>query len=159
MAKTLPYIQYRFDIYMDNYFTNIPSFAYLRSIGIGACGTTGKGSKKFPATFTKKRSSKGNRLVWNTLEGEVVDQVLALLWMDNNYVLPLTTIHEVKGLENYILCLRRCPGKTSTNAKVVRPIFGDRHTRYLLIPIIINPTVQLFGCRQVNYLLPPVNWG
>lgn len=63
---------------------------------------------------------------------------MVLLWMDNNYVLLLTTIHQVKGRENYVWSVRRRPGPTSTNAKVVRPIFGDSHTRRLLIPVVIN---------------------
>lgn len=70
--------------------------------------------------------------------GEVVDGVLALLWMGNNFVLLLTTIHEVKGIENYILRLRCCPGIMSTNAKIVQPAFNGQQTRQLLIPVIID---------------------
>lgn len=146
LAKTLPYSTYRFDLYMDNYFTNIPLFSYLRNtLGIGACGTTRQGSKKFPSAFSKMKASRDPRPVWNTLAGEVIDEVLALIWMDNNYVLLLTTIHKVKGAESYIWRSRRRPGVTSTNAKVVRPIFGGQHTRMLLIPVLIDMYNHFMG--------------
>lgn len=123
---------------MDNYFTNIPLFAYLRTLGIEAAGTTQQGSKCFPTEFAKLKASKTPRPIWNTLQGKVINDVLALIWMDNNYVLFLTTIHEVKGVENHILRSRHRPGITSTNTKIVRPIFGGNHTRMLLIPVLIN---------------------
>lgn len=84
------------------------------------------------------KASKGAQPTWNTLAGEVIDEVLALIWMDNNYVLLLTTIYQVKGAENYILRLRRRPGITSTNAKVVRPVFNDIFICMILTPVIIN---------------------
>jgi hypothetical protein len=40
LVFALPYQQYRFTIYMDNYFTSIPLFRHLRNYGIGAVGTT-----------------------------------------------------------------------------------------------------------------------
>ena len=39
MIKTLPYTSNQFNVYMDNYFTNVLLFQVLRSQGIGACGT------------------------------------------------------------------------------------------------------------------------
>jgi hypothetical protein len=103
LARTLPYTTYRCDLYMDNYFSNIPIFAYLRiELRIGACGTAQKGSQMFSKDFAKRKASKSPRPACNTLLGEVVDQVSALIWIDNNYILHLTTIHKVKSLESYI---------------------------------------------------------
>lgn len=39
MIKTLPHTSNQFNVYMDNYFTNVPLFQVLRSEDIGACGT------------------------------------------------------------------------------------------------------------------------
>ena len=39
LALSLPYSTYRFDIYMDNYFSNVPVFQALLAQGIGAMGT------------------------------------------------------------------------------------------------------------------------
>lgn len=39
MCRKLPISKFKFDIYMDNYFSSIPLFSYLRTVGIGACDT------------------------------------------------------------------------------------------------------------------------
>lgn len=123
---------------MDNYFINIPLFTSIRELGIGGCGTTWQGSKKFPTVFAILNASIRTRLVWNTVQGEVVDDVLALIWMDNNFVLLLITIHQLKGAHNYVPWRHRRPGISSINLNVVRPVFQDQHTRMLLIPVIID---------------------
>jgi hypothetical protein len=38
-AKTLLYISYKFNIFIDNLFTNIKLFGQLRKLGIKTCGT------------------------------------------------------------------------------------------------------------------------
>ena len=48
LALKLPYRQKTFNIYMDNYFSSIPLFSYLRAKNIGACGTVRTNSRKFP---------------------------------------------------------------------------------------------------------------
>ncbi|UZO25158.1 uncharacterized protein OCT59_017439 [Rhizophagus irregularis] len=50
------------------------------------------------------------------LSGVVVDDVLAVLWMDNGPVTMLSTIHQINGDENRIERIRRRPRETSTNA-------------------------------------------
>lgn len=40
LATSLPYQSMRFEIILDNYFTNVPLFEALLDIGIGAAGTT-----------------------------------------------------------------------------------------------------------------------
>lgn len=42
------------------------------------------------------------RPTWNTVQGQFINNVLALIWMDNNYIIFLTTIHQVQDAENYI---------------------------------------------------------
>jgi len=110
LVSCLPYQQFRFNIYLDNLFTNVLLFRLLRQKGIGACGTTRKNSEGYPKTFkNKKEKGKSTYPEWNTLEGELVGSgdVLALLWMDQNLVMMLTTIHEVDNIGCYITRNRR----------------------------------------------------
>jgi hypothetical protein len=151
LAKSLPYTTHQFDVYRDNYFSNIPMFKYLRDLGIGACWTPRPNSKLFPPSFTKKKTSLRHRPVWNILEGEVIDEVLSLIWMDNNYVLLLTTIHQVKGVEDYVCRVRRRQGASSTNARLVRLIFGDNPTKRILIPIVIH-MYNLFMVESISLI-------
>ena len=39
LITQLPYHRLSYNVYMDNYFSNVPLFQNLRQIGIGACGT------------------------------------------------------------------------------------------------------------------------
>ena len=110
LVSCLPYQQFPFNIYLDNLFTNVPLFSLLRQKGIGACGTTRKNSEGYPDMFKKKNENgKSTYPEWNTLEGEVVggENVLALLWIDENLVMMLTTIHEVDNIGSYITRNRR----------------------------------------------------
>jgi len=59
---------------MDNFFSNINLFKFLRDRNIGACGTIRVNFTKFPKSLKIKE-----KLDWNTLLGKVVDNVLALL--------------------------------------------------------------------------------
>jgi len=49
LAKTLPLHdhRYKFDIYLDNYFTNYNLLMELRKLGIGAAGTVSKKISNF----------------------------------------------------------------------------------------------------------------
>jgi hypothetical protein len=40
LMQTLPYKDYQFTLFYDNLFGNPKLFSLLRSLGIGACGTT-----------------------------------------------------------------------------------------------------------------------
>lgn len=90
-----------FNIYMDNYFTSIKLFQYLREKNIGACGTVRKNSANFPQILKVDK-----KLDWDTLSGVVVEDVLAILWMDNGPVTMLSTIHQINGNENRIERIR-----------------------------------------------------
>ena len=117
---------------MDNYFTSIPLFRYLQSKGIGACGTIRTNSARFP----KQLKVKGN-LDWDTLSGVVVDEVLALLWVDNSIVTILTTIHSL-GDEWKIECSRRRPRLNIVNKSRVQATWGESPRKTVAIPKIID---------------------
>jgi len=105
----LPFQEFQFNVYMDNYFSTIPLFRHLRSHGIGAAGTTRPGRADFPSELALDKSLARRILQWNHLSGIVVDGVCSVLWQDNNMVLFLTTIHDVRQL---VLANRRRPKKT-----------------------------------------------
>ncbi|KAF9367391.1 hypothetical protein CPB97_005841, partial [Podila verticillata] len=97
LAKTLPYSTCTFNIYMDNYFSNVRLFKFLHGLNIGACGTVRINSADFPEPL---KVSKSEKLDWNKLSGVVVNnQVLAIVWMDNAPVTMLTTIHSITDEE------------------------------------------------------------
>ena len=73
LVKQLPQNK-SFNIYMDNYFSSINLFKFLRDKGFGACGTVRTNSQKFPTSLKTKK-----KLDWNTISGVIVDNVLSLL--------------------------------------------------------------------------------
>ncbi|EXX68206.1 hypothetical protein RirG_107200 [Rhizophagus irregularis DAOM 197198w] len=68
------------------------------------CGTVRKNSANFPQILKVDK-----KLEWDTLSGVVVDDVLAVLWMDNGPVTMLSTIHQINGDENRIERIRHRP--------------------------------------------------
>ena len=105
----------------------------MRNNNFGACGTVRKNSAHFPKILKVDK-----KLDWDTLSGVVVDDVLAVLWMDNGPVTMLTTIHEITRNENRVERVRRRPRETSTNATKVRAVFGTASKKALPIPCIID---------------------
>ena len=81
-----------------------------------------------------KEHNKG--LVWNSMLAGEVDRTLVFLWQDNNAVLGCTTAHCLK--DDTILRLRKRPSPISTNARIVRPVFGDLPFKWLYIPRAID---------------------
>ena len=81
---------------MDNYFSNIPLFQYLRQIGIGACETVRKTASGF---LKELKIDKNIKLNWDVRSGVVVNGVLAIFWQDNRPVTVLSTIHCLVGEE------------------------------------------------------------
>jgi len=53
-------------------------------------------------------------------------------------VLALSTVHKVDELNGFIERERRRPAKTSTNAAIVRKVFGDNVRKKLDIPLLID---------------------
>jgi hypothetical protein len=124
-------------IYMDNFFTSVPLFTELRACNFGAIGTT-RQHKEFPQGLVEIKNRFSTKLDWNTLLAKPVDDVLCLAWQDNNIVLAMSTIHTVDTVKDFIEKTRKRPAKTSTNARIVRKVFSDEHTKKLEIPQFID---------------------
>jgi hypothetical protein len=137
LALQLPYKRKPFNIFMDNYFSSISLFAWLRRNNIGACGTVRAASRGFPKELKVPKRAK---LEWNYQTGRVVgedEDVLAALWMDNGPVTMLTTIHGL-GKDWQVSKNRRRPRQTGLNAGHVGEVFGDEGQRILGIPCMID---------------------
>jgi Transposase IS4 len=142
LVLQLPYRDKTFNIFMDNYFSSVPLFSYLRAKGIGACGTVRPNSRGFPKEL---KVSKRVKMDWNFRSGVVVDDVLAMLWMDNGPVTMLTTIHELEGNAWEIEKERKRPRKSTLNSTKVREVFGDNYEKNLKIPRVIDEYNQHMG--------------
>ena len=105
----------------------------MRSKGIGACGTVRTNSARFPKELKIKE-----KLDWDTLSGVVVDEVLALLWVDNSTVTMLTTIHSLKGTESKVERNRRRPRLNIANKSRVQATWGDSPRKTVSIPKTID---------------------
>ena len=105
--------------------------------GYGACGTVCLNSAKFPAEL-KLGKLKYQHLDWNTLVGKVVENVLAILWIDNGPVTMLTTIHNIGEEWTVTREHHHRPRETSSNANTVRQVFGNLSRKILEIPKIID---------------------
>jgi Transposase IS4 len=103
-------------------------------LNIGCTGTTRKNAEGVPSWLIELKKNNRN-LVWDSMLAEQVDQTLCFLWQDNNAVLGMTTMYD---LTETIPRLRKRPAPTSTNARIVRPIFGESTEKQLLIPQIID---------------------
>jgi hypothetical protein len=61
--------------------------------------------------------------------------MLCFLLQDNNTVLEMTTVYD---LTKTVIRLRKRPAPTSTNARIVRPVFGEEIEKELLILRVID---------------------
>src|SRR5262249_10838945 len=118
-------------------FSNIPLFKYLRSIGIGACGTVRTNSIDFPHQLIIGKKEKA-KYDWDTTSGVVVDEVLALVWIDNATVTMLTTVHELIGPGWKIERERRRAKINQTNKARVQETWGDSYKKKVAIPKVID---------------------
>jgi hypothetical protein len=135
LIEQLPFKQQAFNIYMDNFFSSIPLFQYLQTKGIGACGTCRTNSARFPKVL---KVGKDAKLDWNTRSGVVVDDVLAILWIDNGAVTMLSTIHQLIGDDWEVERNRRRPRETHINVVNVRRTWGNDYRKPLYIPKVID---------------------
>lgn len=62
---------YRWNLLLDNYFTNIPLFERLLELGIGAAGTTRINSAGFPISLKIEKEEAKKVLLWRHVSGEV----------------------------------------------------------------------------------------
>jgi hypothetical protein len=101
------------------------------------------GRHDFPSQLNLDKGLASKILEWNDLRAMVVNGVCVALWQDNNTVLFLTTIHDVREL---VLCNRRKPKKSSTNAASTRKPFEDlEHRKLLPIPEMVDDYNQFMG--------------
>ena len=112
-------------------------------------GTTRKNAQGMaPRLITMKKQNRG--LVWNSASGEIVENVLQILWQDNNTVLAMTTAY---FLDQAVWRERKRPALTSTNAHIVRPVFGDSVKKWLEIPLAIDEYNHgMHGVDRANQL-------
>ncbi|EDN09501.1 predicted protein [Histoplasma mississippiense (nom. inval.)] len=99
-----------YSIYMDNYFTSVALFHYLRKQGIGACGTT-RPANLPPLLQELKNSGLSAHIPFNTL------------------------FHKP---DSFIERIRKRPGINSTNGSQIRRLFGDKFEQAMEIPTIID---------------------
>jgi len=135
LATTLPAQRFRFTLYCDNYFSNIPLFTTLREYNISTCGTVRTNSACYPSQF--KLDKKGPPMPWNTISGIVSENrsVLALIWQDKTLVRFLTTAHRAtSGPENFVSRERRHPHITEANRALIDQEWGSDPVRRLSLP-------------------------
>ncbi|CAB5380272.1 unnamed protein product [Rhizophagus irregularis] len=113
LTSQLPIEDKLFNIYMDNYFFSIKLFKYLCEKKIGACGTVRTNSANFLKVLKANK-----KLDWNTLSGVVVDNVLAILWMDNGSVMMLSTIHQIDNENENQIERVRCRPRETINTNI-----------------------------------------
>lgn len=135
LATTLPRANQRFEIFMDNLFTNVPLFVALRKLGIGAAGTTRINASGFPDCLKIERDKAKSILQWGHLSGSVVDGICCLVWQDNNSVFFMTSFHDI---HKTVVRLRRRPKLSSTNGQMVREVFGNQVCKAIPIPVFID---------------------
>ena len=121
-------------LFLDNLFLNQDVCLALLALNIVCMGTTRKNAIGMsPRLIAMKQQNRG--LVWNSASAEIVEGVLQFLWQDNNTVLGITTAY---SLHQTVLRERKRPALTSTNAHIVRPVFGDQVKKWLQIPLAID---------------------
>ena len=88
-------------LFVDNYYTNIPLFQYLSSVGIHAVGTIRENTSSFLETM-KNMAAWGKNKDRGTVRyeriGDSPHDVLLLQWVDGNVVSILSTYHSASYL-------------------------------------------------------------
>lgn len=145
------------NLYLDNLFTNVPLAKELLRINVGMTGTTRKNALGYPKWLVQLKEqgkAKGKALEWGAMRAEVVEEVLCFAWQDNNTVLGMTSAYRP---DDQVVRTRKRPAETSTNAAIVRPVFGDEYTKDLAIPRLIDDYnhhmggVDIANQLRVNY--------
>ncbi|GMF56648.1 unnamed protein product [Phytophthora fragariaefolia] len=126
----------QFNVFMDNYFSSIPLFEHLRSVGIGAYGTAQSNSAKYPKEM-RFRNDK-TKSTTGTLNSMAVGKVLVIFWMDNGPVQILSTIHHVEGGHWFIERETKRPRTTSTNGASVQRQFDASDRKTFAIPCCVD---------------------
>jgi hypothetical protein len=121
MVNHLPLNNLRtFNVYMVNFFSTIALFHNLRLRGVGACGTVRTSTREFPKELKNKNLS----MEHGEKGAMVVNDVLALLWVDNGPVTMLTTIHSLHSRECEVEKMRKRPRATGKNKEILKKYGG-----------------------------------
>lgn len=112
---------------MDNQFSSIKLFSLLRDRGIGAVGTVRANFCDFSKKLAVRR--KKHQLEWDFFASVNCDngKVLAITWVENGSVQPITTVQNV-GERDKIERLRKRSRLTATNRSRARTVFGESAT-------------------------------
>jgi hypothetical protein len=116
----------------------------LLQLNILCTGTTRKNAAGVPEWLIELKNQ-NRMLIWDSAFAEVVGKALCFLWQDNNAVLGITTGF---SLQQKVFRERKRPTETSTNARIVRPVFGDAIRKKLWIPTVIDE--YLLGYRKMQ---------
>jgi len=86
---------HRWNLLLDNCFTNIPLSERLLELGIGAAGTARVNCAGFPSALKIEKEEARKVLQWGHVSGEIVGNVCWLVWQDNSSVLFMTSYHDI----------------------------------------------------------------
>ena len=109
-------------LFTDNFYTSVPLFKYLCSVGIHAVGTIRENTTGFPDSM-KNRAVWGKKLPRGTVRyervGEHPDDLLLIQWVDRNVVSVLSSYHSANDFNH---CKRniKVDGKHQ-KADILRP--------------------------------------
>jgi hypothetical protein len=102
----------------------------LLALDVLCMGPTRKNAEGMPQELINLKSQ-NHALVWNLTVARIVDNILCFHWQDNNAVLGIATAF---NLHQKTFRERKRPTLTSTNARIVRPVFGNLVRKWLWIP-------------------------
>lgn len=123
-----------FYFFLNNLFLTIDITRALLFMGILVMGITRKNMKGFPKELIALKEQ-NTALIWNSAMVRIIKDIYCFLWQDNSAVLGMTTAYT---LDQKVYRERKRPAVTSTNAYIVRPVFGDAVKKWLYIPRAIN---------------------
>jgi hypothetical protein len=128
------YSDQKFHFFLDNLFLTVSMAQALLFLDILCTGTTRKNAAGVPEKLIKLKK-KNQTLIWNSAFSEIMNGINCFLWQDNNAVLGITTAY---CLHQVVQRWRKRPSETLTNARIVRPVFGDAVRKFLWIPKVID---------------------
>jgi hypothetical protein len=112
-------------------------------------GITRKNATGMPSRLVELKKQ-NQSMIWNSASAEIVNDTECFVWQDNNVVLGMTTAYSIKET---IPRLRKRPALTSTNARIVRPVFSDAVRKWLNILLAIDAyNHKMNGVNRANQL-------
>ena len=134
LAQQLPDNSRVYCLFLDNLFINVNVCEALLALNVVTMGTTRKNAIGVPERLKALRKQ-NQTMVWNSTSAEIIEDTECFVWQDNNAVLGMTTAYSIKETTPR---LRKRPALKSTNARIVRPVFGDCVNKWLEIPTAID---------------------